>query len=352
MNLAFLCGIKYEDIIYFSGISTNALFSFDCRTHEIRFIKAFEKEAARWLNHRMALTCGDSIWFVPWEGKYLARFRIETSEIEYFELPVKGTYAYWEATTFGDEMLYLIPSGRETNSLIRINTETSEMEDLGNVLPEGGAAWCIGTYLENGKIHFISTDGEVCAIYDINTKRNEIIGTPHSGVYQSIVKCDDNYLLVPFRMNEARLKNYQQNTMKSFICKGTYVNGMCFGKKLSMFPYGANRAIAQIPAYGNDSAIIYKDLNLRNNLDEPLHMSAVSLTGMECWVSTSYGELLMVDDELNIKERYCLLLDDEEIEKLKNNPSVNNAMKDRFMNIASEGMGYLNLQTFIDVVSE
>ena len=31
---------------------------------------------------------------------------------------------------------------------------------------------------------------------------------------------------------------------------------------------------------------------------------------------------------------------------------VNNAMKDRFMNIASEGMGYLNFQTFIDVVSE
>ena len=40
MNVSFLAGVKYENKIYFSALNVNALMTFDCKTHEIKYLNS------------------------------------------------------------------------------------------------------------------------------------------------------------------------------------------------------------------------------------------------------------------------------------------------------------------------
>ncbi len=317
MNLSFLAGVKYKNIIYFSAMHLNALFSFDCNTHETKFISCFEKEEpCEWL-HRYAYCYGDAIWFIPWGGKYISKYCMQDQRIEYYSIPEFDGYTFLDPILFSDRYLFLIPCGFNMKNLIRIDMDESTVMDCGKVL-KGVHTICAGAYIHNNLMYFVSADGEVCSTYSLTNGTNESREIDRSEAYQSMVKIGNKCFVFPLATSNIKVFDIMSEKQDVIISEGNYYNCMIIGKKVWVFPFDTNRKLLCLPLEKGGKTCFTKDIDLKIDKGRWLYVKSIMSDDSLYWVTTSFGELWKVDEDFEIKDRIRISLSEDENDNLIN----------------------------------
>lgn len=141
-----------NDIIYFSPMFLNGVFSLDLRHgNEVKGLNIFEREKGVNYLYRRAYFFDDNIWFVPEQADYVARFDIVTNEIETYRFPchkqiLNGMFKYSDSFVISDKYLCLVPGN--TDALVIIDMETGKEKILYDVVDPEKESYVSGTYSE------------------------------------------------------------------------------------------------------------------------------------------------------------------------------------------------------------
>jgi len=355
MDISFLAGAKFQNKIWFSAMNLNALFTFDCNTHETKFVKYFTKEKVRNSIHSYAYLYQDTIWFVPWQGKYLAKFNIVSQDITYFDIPAFDGHGFIEPVVFEDRELYLIPSGIDIGNLVKVDMQKSTVEDCGDVLHKR-LTLCAGAYIYEKKIYIISASGKIYPVYDIEKKEIQIIEEESSYGYQSLLRIKNKVLLIPREVCGAKMIDISGgNTIcEEISCGSNYYTGTFLNGVAWMFPFDMNRELVGISIDDPSRRFITKKLHLRKEKGRGLNIRIIPSDDAEYWVNTNFGELWKVDGNFDILESYCLSIDGRQWREIVKDRLADDDVLEWFsgkIEIYEEYSGLSSLPCFVDAVS-
>lgn len=270
-----LCG----EYVYFSARDFNALMRTNINTRQTEYICCFDKEDKIGELHIKAFLYDNYIWWIPLFGKYVAKFNVETHDIEYFDVMSKMTWrdeleefclekngeklipAFSHAGIIDEKRVYLVPAGE--NALVILNIENDNMDIfqagehtkglyLGVSCVIGDEIWMApylgGEFLSFnistqtfkketipnpvGKYYGMCTDGYRIlmtetsrSILAFNPKEccYETIGVPETseGNVREIGFCNDYVWMLPLDVNSTSIKrlNIGTNTIEEYLMK-------------------------------------------------------------------------------------------------------------------------------------
>ncbi len=201
-----VAGVVYNEKIYFSSeYPVGCLFCFDIKEGTTQFVKYFFVENMQGMCHRTALLHNHTAWFIPWDGCRVTCVDLETMEDRYFDItnhnPANG-HAFTDYIVYKEKELILVPSGMDLSTLMIINMETQEAQCFPDVIP---VEQCIGAYVWNDILCFISDEGEVLSEFDLierKVKSEKRRKKSVSGAYESILQDKGQVYLIPYEASE------------------------------------------------------------------------------------------------------------------------------------------------------
>lgn len=115
--------------VYFSALNNNGLYSYDVSSKETTFLTSFpnEKIDARHL-HGAVIEFESKLYFAPMNGRYIAIYNIEKSEIQTIDIHVAdvGLYSkYFDALVYKRKIIF-IPSRAKNIIILDIDTQKVE----------------------------------------------------------------------------------------------------------------------------------------------------------------------------------------------------------------------------------
>ncbi len=202
--------VVYNGELFFSGVGINGLFKSDLKTGNTQLIKEFSKENIGYQIHGRAFLHKQEVWLVPLDGEYISCVNLDTSEIEYFDMP------------FGDD--------RDTiESIFGINRFAS-------------ARW------DDDRFFVVSTFSKSVVLVDM--KRKEIIEIP------SVLECNETaayctvgmgHLWIALAEGESlisiNLENCEIARIKQKINLYDYSNIVAYKNKIWFTPRKASRIL-------------------------------------------------------------------------------------------------------------
>ena len=86
MKLRTIAAVKKNNVIYFSPMYLNGVFSLDLdNDNEVKCINIFKEEKKLDFLYRRAYVYQDNVWFVPEQAEHVAKFNIATNEIQVYK---------------------------------------------------------------------------------------------------------------------------------------------------------------------------------------------------------------------------------------------------------------------------
>ncbi len=347
MDVAFLAGVKYKNKVFFSAMNVNALMTFDCKTQETKYLKSFEKEDIKNCLHRCAFLHGDTAWFIPWEGHYLVKVNLDSLDMDYYLVPQYRKFGFIETILYMGDYLFLIPNGNDMKSLLRIDLTNSIVENCGKVLQEDSI--CAGAYIWNDRIHFVGGSGEVCSTYCLSNGEIIFYGKGGLSGYHSLLRTGDNIVLIPWEANDIKIVDVRNSRcIDSITIDGDFDLGIITNNRIGIFPFDRNRNMISIILSGEK--VIYERKKIESKIDKGrwLHLREIPSDDKEKWITSTFGEIYRVDDNLNTIERYILKIEKIEEEKIIKDAIVEESLIRWLSNgFISEGSGLASLSFFL-----
>lgn len=151
MKLRTIAAVKKNNIIYFSPMYLNGVFSLNLNNgNEVEFINFFEEEKKLDFLYRRVYEYQGYLWFVPEQAEHVAKFNIATHEIQiykfnYHKQSFNGMFRYSDSFVMSDKYLCLIPGN--TDALVIVNMQTGEERIIYDVVDPEKESYISGTYV-------------------------------------------------------------------------------------------------------------------------------------------------------------------------------------------------------------
>lgn len=152
MKLRTIAAVKKNNIIYFSPMYANGVFSLDLEhENKVECINVFKEEMCEQYLYRRAYTYENYVWFVPEQAEYVARFNIETNEVEVFQYGYhiqssNGLFQYSDSFVIKDKYLCLVPGS--TDAIVIVDMETGKEKIIYDVVNPDIESYISGTYAD------------------------------------------------------------------------------------------------------------------------------------------------------------------------------------------------------------
>jgi len=230
-------GVEYKGKVYFSSFNpTGCLFCFDIEKGTTTFIKQFSVEISRGMCHIDAFLCENEAWFIPWGARRLVCVNLDNFEEEYFEIAghdYTNEHAFIDYLPFGDDKLILIPCGHRLDTMVIVDLKRHSTEEFFHVIPKGK---CIGAYIWENKLHFLSVYGDVISLFDLKKMEIKHLCEEVEGDgwrYSSLIQNGSIVYLIPREADNVQVINLCTNARRQIMlpfveepfCGGTLING-------------------------------------------------------------------------------------------------------------------------------
>lgn len=168
MQFYFACGVEYKENFYLAAQECNALFFYNPKTKQLKYLTAFEKEKGIYALYRTTLLRGNEAWFIPERGEYIVCVNLDTMEKTWF--PLEGTITWNDikiisAKMFSDRYLYTVPYSMDTAMIIDI--EDKKIEKVKKVSNENHSF--IDAYFYEDNICFVPREGKTYIQWNVQT---------------------------------------------------------------------------------------------------------------------------------------------------------------------------------------
>ncbi len=202
-------GVEYKGKVYFSSFNpTGGLFCFDIEKETTTFIKQFSVEISQGKCHIDAFLYGNSAWFIPRGARRLVCVDLDNFEEEYFEIEghdYAGEHAFADYLLFEDDKLILIPCGHKLDTMVIVDLKSHSIKEFPHVIPKGK---CIGAYVWENKLHFLSAHGEVSALFELKKMQVEHLCErveEDDRKYSSLIQSGSTVYLIPREADNVRV---------------------------------------------------------------------------------------------------------------------------------------------------
>ena len=214
-------GVEYKGKVYFSSFNpTGCLFCFDIEKETTTFIKKFSVEVSQGMCHIDAFLCENHAWFIPWGARRLVCVNLDNFEEMYFEIEghdYANEHAFIDYLTFEDDKLILIPCVHRLDTMVIVDIKRHSIEEFPHVIPKGK---CIGGYIWENKLHFLSVSGEVISLFDLKEMKVEHLCETVEGddwKYSSLIQQDSIVYLIPREADNIQVIDLRTNARRQII---------------------------------------------------------------------------------------------------------------------------------------
>lgn len=305
----------FGDLIYFSLLKCNGLYSYNMKTGKIDFISYFEKESLKEELHLYSVLYENKIYFIPYLGRYIAIFNPENNHIDYIECDVSDQCSYYKAFIFNDN-LWLIPQLLERDEKkekkIRVvdlrNNTFLNVDQLNNYLTGISKYFFSFGACSNDNFLYI-------AIYETN----KIVKIDMASGSFDVILCDESVKLstVDYVDGCLFISETRSNQLRKIDLKGRFLsnysgiekkyNGRSrlyncirkIGEKIYVFPQDADE-ICFIDENKAKLVIGFDDVMLRNKIYGICGGQIVDEKGTLFLSSCVYDKMLIIKDEFTV----------------------------------------------------
>lgn len=211
-------GVEYKEKVYFSSFNpVGCLFCFDIEKGTTTFIKQFSVEVSQGKCHIDAFLYENYAWFIPRCARRLVCVNLDNFEEEYFE--IKGhdyanELAFADYLSFEDDKLILIPCGHKLDTMVIVDLKRHSIEEFPQVIPKGK---CIGAYVWEDKLHFLSIDGQLISLFDLKkmqTEHLDEIVKEDNWKYSSLIQNGSIVYLIPREADNVQVIDLHENVRR------------------------------------------------------------------------------------------------------------------------------------------
>ncbi len=235
-------GVEYKGKVYFSSFNpTGCLFCFDIEKGTTTFIKQFTVEISRGMCHIDAFLYESYAWFIPWGARRLVCVNLDSYDEEYFEVrghDYANEHAFVDYLSFEGDKLILIPCGHRLNTMVMVDLKKHSIEEFPHVIP---GEKCIGAYIWENKLHFVSIHGNVISLFDLKKKQAEHLWKSAEGdgwEYSSLIQNGPIVYLIPREENNVQVIDLRMNTHRQIILpfpEDQFLGGMLINDGVLLF---------------------------------------------------------------------------------------------------------------------
>lgn len=208
-------GVEYKGKVYFSSFNpAGCLFCFDIEKGTTTFIKRFLVEISQGMCHIDAFLYRNYAWFIPWGARRLVCVNLDSFEDEYFEVEshdYANEHAFVNYLSFEDDKLILIPCGHRLSTMVIVDLKRHLITECPYVIPK---RICIGAYIWEDKLHFLSAQGEVISLFDLKEMKVEHLIERNERAdwkYSSLIQDGSFVYLIPRETDNVQIINLRTN---------------------------------------------------------------------------------------------------------------------------------------------
>ncbi|MCR4842499.1 MAG: hypothetical protein K5840_04470 [Eubacterium sp.] len=364
-------GVIYKGKIYFTTFyPVGCLYSFDLKSKTTEFLKRFPVDNDNVMCHMGAVLHGNEAWFVANGVCRVLCVNLDTLETEFFDIP---NHDYMNATGFVDYLIYdedklvMIPCGHALDTLMIVNMSDHSVESFFHVIPNKK---CIGAYLHEDEIRFLSTDGKLIAVFNLTKRESVIVNREKDPVewgFSSLVQGGSEVYLIPRDYGEIGVLRPESDELIRVSIPNpgcSYCGGLMLKEGLLMLGWRDDRGEIPTDSDGRQMTecvfLTLKDSSAREirfphgpvgRVQE--YMTLVGEADGMHVIMGSDGNIFFVDDEAGIKEviEYSIEADAE-----LSTPIIERHFSFEVIKNVRNGMviedDYMSLETFVDTVAK
>lgn len=130
--VSFTCGVQYQDKIYLAAANMNALFVYDLKTNQLRYLTSFMREQQTQYLFRKAFLNKNEAWFIPERAQYIVSVNLESLDMQWISLDYhwvdyEETLKCASAGVYLDKYLYTVPYGIDSVMIIDMETKQAKV---------------------------------------------------------------------------------------------------------------------------------------------------------------------------------------------------------------------------------
>lgn len=234
--------VLYNEKIYFSSFNpVGCLYCFDMKTETTTFLKQFSIENSVGMCHVKAVLYGNEAWFIPWDARRLVCVNLDTLEEKYHEIEghdYENGHAFIDCLFCETNKLILIPSGHGLRTMVIVDLQKHLTKEFPNVIPERK---CIGAYVWEKKLHFLSVSGDEISIFNLEKMEVEHLyeGEDTSEwMFSSIVQDKETVYFIPRKSQEIcilQLETGEKHRASLPVPTDKFWGGICIYNGLLMY---------------------------------------------------------------------------------------------------------------------
>lgn len=320
MEVSFVASVKYKNQIFFSMMKANALAVYDLESGKSRYLGRLEEEKTSPCIHWTAFLDDGFAWFLPYDGRNIARVNLNSLKIEYISIESNDIGKYEHYVRY-DDSLYIIPNGITSRKIIEVDLNNKTAKECSEDIT--GEDCFIGGFVNDDRLYIASATGDIVAIYDLKkhqlkkTERHEksrdYIGVINAGGKIIYLPGDSSNILIENLGNKKRVEIPLSDS------KDEYYRSIEFENKVILIPYRDSRNILIISNI-NDSLDKIRIEKLKETIHDGAGWLSSGLIPSDegIWISTSFGEVIRLDEEGNIQKKYTITISDNEKDNLLN----------------------------------
>lgn len=214
-------GVEYKGKVYFSSFNpTGCLFCFDPAKGMTTFIKQFSVEICQGKCHIDAFLYENNAWFIPWGARRLVCVNLENFEEEYFEIEghdYANGHSFIDYLPFEDDKLILVPCGHKLNTMVIVDLKRHSIKEFPHAIPKEK---CIGAYVWEDKLHFMSVHGEKISVFNLKKMEVEALYELAEGdnrKYSSMIQNGSIVYLIPREADHVQVIDLRMNARRQTI---------------------------------------------------------------------------------------------------------------------------------------
>lgn len=214
-------GVEYRGKVYFSSFNpVGCLFCFDIEKGTTTFIKQFSVEVSQGMCHMDAFLYGNNAWFIPWDARRLVCVNLDSFEDEYFEIKCHdyaNEHAFADYLFFEDDKLILTPCGHRLDTMVIVDLKRHSIEEFPHVIPK---VKCIGAYIWEDKLHFLSIYGEEISLFDLKKMQAEHLCEKDENTgwkYSSLIQNASSVYLIPREADNVQVIDLHTNVRRQIM---------------------------------------------------------------------------------------------------------------------------------------
>jgi hypothetical protein len=186
------------------------------------------------------------MWLMPYQANNICSVDLDSMKIKYYsfksdsENEVVGPF---HSGVYAGDNIYLIPN--KADCVYKIDVVQGIVSEISET--QGFNKNIKGLFISDSGFKAVSQNGTI--LYEMDnseTVTNVCKEDEESGGYISILQKDQEYILIPFSVNEIRKIKENNVIQKNGEGMSSFYRGVNTGEKAILFPAGSNRNIAVV----------------------------------------------------------------------------------------------------------